>query len=769
MFNKKLVAIDFNGTVFSFILVKNNMNNMMKRNYRLLLFVLLLAFASCSFTSKTFEDPNKDKLLIRLVSYVLEQGHYSPQNFDDTFSEQVFDGYLKQLDPFKRYFYASDIKEFEAYKDKLDDEIKEDDITFFNLTHQRLLQRIKESEAIYKEVLSHPFDYTLKEEFSTDYDDLPYVTSKKQMKERWRKQLKFSTIANYDDLISQQDNTYAEKKTLEDVSDLNPEGTENLEVSKSEFENKEEEQSKGKKNLSELEQKARDATLKSLNELYNYIDERERKDWFAVYVNAIVEEFDPHTFYFAPEDKDRFDVAMSGNFEGIGARLQKKMDAIIVNEIISGGPAWRQNKLEVGDQILKVRQENEKEGVNIVGMRLDDAIKFIKGPKGTKVTLTLKKVDGTIEDLTITRDVVELEETYAKSSTVVKDGKTFGVINLPKFYVDFDDYKNRNAASDIKREIERLKKQGMEGLVLDLRNNGGGSLQTVVDMAGLFIKSGPIVQVKTADESKEVLNDRDRSIVWDGPLVILVNELSASASEILAAAMQDYKRAIIIGSKQTYGKGTVQNVLDLNRMVRNNTNGDMGALKFTTQKFYRINGGSTQLEGVKSDVVVPDRYSYIDIGEKDQINPLPWDKIDPADYEVWGNYYDYDATISKSKKRMANNEQLKLIDENAKWVKKIRDRENYSLNYNDYKASLKINEEEAKRFEKLSHYKTNLTFKSLPYELKEMEQDSVLKQKRERWHENLSQDVYMEEALNVLNDLKMTYTIKSKVATTVKN
>lgn len=732
----------------------------MKRNYKLLLLVLLLAFASCSFTSKTFEDPDKDKLLIRLISYVLEQGHYSPQDFNDSFSEKVFDGYLKQLDPFKRYFYESDIKEFEAYKDKLDDEIKDDDITFFDLTHKRLLQRIEESKVIYKEVLDHPFDYNIDEEFLTDYDNLPYVTSKKEMKERWRKQLKFSTIANYDDLIAQQNDTYSDKQNLENVTELDPERT---------LDTKEEKISGEKKSLSQMEQEAREATLKSLNELYDFIGERERKDWFAVYVNAIVEEFDPHTFYFAPEDKDRFDVEMSGNFEGIGARLQKRMDAILVNEIISGGPAWRQNELEVGDQILKVRQENEAEGVNIVGMRLDDAIKFIKGPKGTKVILTIKKVDGTIEDLTITRDIVELEETYAKSSTVIKDGKTFGVINLPKFYVDFDNYKKRNAASDIKLEIERLKEQGVEGIVLDLRNNGGGSLQTVVDMGGLFIKNGPIVQVKTAGEAKEVLNDNDHTIVWDGPLVILVNELSASASEILAAAMQDYKRAIIIGSKQTYGKGTVQNVLDLNRMVRNNTNGDMGALKFTTQKFYRINGGSTQLEGVKSDVVVPDRYSYIDIGEKDQENPLPWDKIDAVDYQVWGNYFDYDATIAKSKERMANNEQLKLIDENAKWVKKIRDREKYSLKYDDYKASLKVNEEEAKRFEKLSDYQTDLTYQSLPYEVKLMEQDSILKQKRDRWHQNLSQDVYMEEALNVLSDLKMTYSIKTKVATSVKN
>ena len=729
---------------------------MMKRNYKLLLLVLLLAFASCSFTTKKFQDPNKDKLLIQLITYVLEEGHFSPQDINDGFSEAVFTDYLEQLDPFKRYFYASDIKEFKAFEDQLDDQIKAYDLSFFNLTHQRLLKRISESKELYKDVLSKSFDFSVAEDFSTDYEKLEYVDSKKQMKERWRQQLKFSTIANYDDLLSDQEYVKNNDVSINGMSDV-------------EFEKlKKENEELINKSTKELEAEARDATQRSLDELYDFIDDRQRKDWFAVYINAIVEEFDPHTFYFAPEDKDRFDVAMSGNFEGIGARLQKKMDATIVNEIISGGPAWRQNELEVGDQIMKVRQENEDEGINIVGMRLDDAIKFIKGPKGTNVTLTLKKVDGTIEDITIKRDIVELEETYAKSSTVIKDDKKYGVINLPKFYVDFEDYNKRNAASDIKLELERLKAEGVEGIVLDLRNNGGGSLQTVVDMGGLFIDEGPIVQVKTAGEPKEILNDRDKSIVWDGPLVILVNELSASASEILAAAMQDYKRAIVIGSKQTYGKGTVQNVLDLNRMVRQNSEGDMGALKFTTQKFYRINGGSTQLEGVKSDVVVPDRYSYIDIGEKDQENPLAWDKIQAAEYKVWSSYYDYDTTIAKSKERMANNEQLKLIDANAQWVKRIRDREMYSLNYEDYKKTLESNQEESKRFEKLSDYKTNLTFQSLPYETTLMGKDSILREKRDRWHVSLSKDVYIEEALNVLNDLKMTYEIK-KVATSVKN
>ena len=556
------------------------MKDIMKRNYKILLLALMLAFASCSFTTKTFENPDKDRLLMQLITYVLEEGHFSPKELNDDFSNQVFGAYLDQLDPFKRYFYASDIKEFEAYKDQIDDQLKNYDLTFFNLTHQRLLQRIEESQLIYKDVLAQPFDYTIDEDINTEYKTLAYITSKKEMRDRWRTQLKFSTIANYDDLISQQENTFSNKKKVQKMSDVE-EMEDGFVVGNMPDDTTTVSEKKDKKSLTELEAEARKTTLNSLNELYDYIDERKREDWFGVFLNAVVAEFDPHTFYYAPEDKERFDVAMSGKFEGIGARLQKKMDVVTIIEIISGGPAWKQNELEAGDQILKVQQDDGEPAVNIVGMRLEDAVKLIKGPKGTNVILTLKKVDGTIEDLTIARDVVELEEVYAKSSTVIKEDRKFGVINLPGFYVSMDDYNKRNAATDVKLEIERLKKENIEGLVLDLRNNGGGSLQTVIDMAGLFIKEGPIVQVKTTGGQKEVLKDKDKSITWDGPLVILVNENSASASEILAAAMQDYKRALVIGSKQTFGKGTVQTVFDLNRLVKNSTLGDMGALKYT--------------------------------------------------------------------------------------------------------------------------------------------------------------------------------------------
>ncbi|ARV10161.1 tail-specific protease [Winogradskyella sp. PC-19] len=707
----------------------------MRGKYKFLLLALLIAFASCSFTSKVDAgDGDKDKLLVRLITYLLDQGHFAPQDINDEFSVRVYDDYIKQLDPFKRYFYQSDIKEFETYKIELDDQLKAYDLSFFDMTHKRLIERIEESKETFGKILNKSFDYTKDEEFDSDYDELDYVKNKREMKERWRKQLKFSTIANYDEAI-ENNNIMAEE---DDSVEL--------------------------KSEKELEAEARETTRKSLEELYTYMEERQRKDWFGVYINAVVSEFDPHTFYFNPEDKDRFDRDMSGKYEGIGARLQRKLDVISISELISGGPAWRQNELEPGDQILKVTQEDEEEGVNIIGMRLEDAVKFILGEKGTTVTLTVKKVDGTVQDISIVRDEVVLEETYAKSSTVMKDGKKYGLINLPSFYDNFDSSNRISCSIDVKREIEALKKEGIEGVILDLRDNRGGSLGAVVDMAGLFIEEGPIVQVKSTAEPKRILKDTDKSIVWDGPLVLMVNELSASASEILAAAMQDYKRAVVIGSEQTFGKGTVQRVVDLNRMVRNNSNGDLGAIKFTTDKYYRIDGGSTQLKGVKSDIIVPDRYKYIGIGERTQDNPLSWDKIDSADYNLWENYYDYDAAISKSKKRIENNEQLKLIDENAKWINDIRENETFSLNYEAYKRRLELNEEQAKRFEKLSDYKTDLTFNSLPYELKLVEKDSILKEKRKRWHVSLSKDVYVEEALNVLNDLKLSYAIKSNVA-----
>jgi len=713
----------------------------MKRNYKILIAVLCLSVTLFAFkinADKSADpDPNRDKMLLEILAFVIEKGHYSPPVIDDAFSKGIFKDYIEALDPSKRFFLQSDIDEFKQYELMLDDQFINKDLTFFNLTYTRLMKRMEESKKRYKTILTQPFNYNVDETFNADYEKIPYANNLAEINERWRKQIKLSTLSS---LVTKQ-------KLEEDKMKKDP--------------------AYKMKSFETLEKETRESSLKSLDDNFSLIKDLNKGDWFSVYVNAIMSRFDPHTSYFAPEEKDRFDVNISGKLEGIGARLTKKNDFTQIDELISGGPAWKGKELESGDLILKVGQGNN-EPVDVVGMRLDDVFKKIKGHKGTEVRLTVKKVDGTIKVISIIRDVVEIEETYAKSSIVEKNGLKYGVIYLPKFYIDFENKDGRDAGKDIALEVERLKKENINGIVLDVRDDGGGSLSTVVDIAGLFIEEGPIVQVKSAGRKKEVLYDKDKKIEWDGPLVIMVNSFSASASEILAAAIQDYKRGVIIGSKQTYGKGTVQTVIDLNQFVRNSEFGDFGALKATAQKFYRINGGSTQLEGVKSDIVMPDRYSYLKMGERDIDNAMPWDKIDQAQYNVWNSNQNFNQAIANSKLRIAQNPQFKLIEDNAKWID-VKSKENtYSLNINNFKETQNQVESEGKKYKPITDYKNNLVFKSLPYEQAEMLKDAALKEKRDIWHQALSKDVYVEEALNVLDDLQTKSASKPVISNKMK-
>ncbi len=709
----------------------------MKRNYRVVLVVGILAAGLWSFIpSKKVAGDEKDKMLLELLSFVLEKGHFSPIELNDAFSKKAYASYIESLDPTKRYFLQSDIAEFQKYENTIDDMIRNKDLSFFDLTYKRLMQRMKESKVIYTAILAKPLNLKDEETISVDYEKLPFAASKEELANRWRKQLEFAVLSDITD----------KEEIQNGIEKLDPEQTEKKEVVKSE-----------PKTFEELEEKARKNAESNLNNNFSFIAELTREDWFSIYINAIVTQYDPHTYYFSPEDKEKFDVSMSGKFEGIGARLQKKNEGIEVSELISGGPAWRGKLLEQGDIIIKVGQANE-EPIDISGMRLDDVIKKIKGPKGTLVKLTVKKVDGSIKVVPIMRDEVETEETFAKSTVVNKDGKLFGVIYLPKFYQSFENKSQRDAFKDVAVEIERLKALQVEGIVMDLRDNGGGSLETVVKMTGLFIDKGPVVQVKPANGIAQVLPDYDPKVQWEGPLVVMINNYSASASEIFAAAIQDYKRGIIIGSKQSYGKGTVQNVFELNEFVRGNQYGDLGALKTTTQKFYRINGGSTQLEGVKSDIVMPDRFSFMETGEKDEKSALPWDKIEPAAYTPLN--VSFEKIIANSNNRIAANDKFNLITENAKWINDRKEDYSISLNYTTYKKELAEIEAQTKKFKEIEKFKNNLTFTSLPYELELMAKDELLKEKRERWHAELVKDVYMTETLNVLTDLT------SKEATT---
>ncbi len=706
----------------------------MKRNYKVLLVVGILVAGLWSFIpSKKITGDDKDKMLIELLSFVLEKGHFSPIEINDEFSKKAYAAYIESLDPTKRFFIQSDITEFQKYELAIDDMIRSKDLAFFDLTYKRLMLRMKESKVIYTNILSKSLDLNDNETINVDYEKLPYAATKIDLDQRWRKQLELAVLS---DITDKEDIQNALKSEILDESSA-------TKVEKPAEKTE-------PKSFEELEKTARKTTESNLNNNFSFIAELTREDWFTVYINAIVTQYDPHTYYFSPEDKEKFDVSMSGKFEGIGARLQKKNEGIEVSELISGGPAWRGKLLEQGDVIIKVAQANE-EAIDIAGMRLDDVIKKIKGPKGTLVKLTVKKVDGSVKVVPIVRDEVETEETFAKSTVVEKDGKLFGVIYLPKFYQTFENRSNRDAFKDVAIEVERLKAMNVQGIVMDLRDNGGGSLETVVKMTGLFIDKGPVVQVKPAGGKAQILPDSDPKVQWDGPLVVMINNYSASASEIFAAAIQDYNRGIIIGSKQSYGKGTVQNVFELNEFVRGNQYGELGALKTTTQKFYRVNGGSTQLEGVKSDIVMPDRFSFMQTGEKDEKSALPWDKIEPANYTPL--QVNFDKVIANSKKRIATNDNFNLISENAKWINDRKEDNIISLNYTAYKKEIDDIESQTKKFKSLEKYKNNLNFTSLPYELELMDKDELLKEKRERWHAELVKDIYMTETLNVLTDL----------------
>jgi carboxyl-terminal processing protease len=679
--------------------------------------ISLVIYFEVSNVNFSSDEPNKDRLLVDLVSYVLDKLHYDPQIINDDFSIKVYDDFIDAVDSQKRFLLKSDIELFSQFRLSIDDQINSSDIAFFNVVYETLKTRIDEVESFYGEILEVPFNFQLNEEINLDYENLEYASNSDELKKIWRKRLKLSALDGY-----------ASKKEIKDNGEVISE--------------------------QEIEKDSRTAISENLKDFFQFNSELERSDWISIYLNSIVTQFDPPTSYLAPEAKEAFDQNISGKFQGIGARLFKRNQQVEISEIIIGGPVWRDNLLNVGDIIIAVAQSLEEEPTEISLMKLTDATDLIKGEKGTNVFLTVKRVDGGIEQVEITRDIVELEETYAKSSIIKDDSNIYGLINLPRFYVDFDDYGERNAASDIKKEILELKNKNINGLILDLRNNGGGSLKTVVDITGFFIEKGPVVQVKSIGGRKEILKDNDPSIIWDGPLVILVNEFSASASEILAAALQDYNRAIILGSKQTYGKGTVQNVVDLNNVISGNTYGDLGSLKITIDKFYRVNGGSTQLEGVKSDLIFPNRYSYIDIGEKDLENPLSWNKIDPARYDNSEKIFNNSQVILNSKNRISRNEYFSIIDQHAKLVKSKQDDKTISLEYSSYKDELENTKLQNDKLKIIEEFSSPYLFEWNEINFNSNNAyDDDMKEKRDRWIESLKNDIYVDEAMNLLKDI----------------
>ncbi len=697
----------------------------MKKKF-LLLFSALVT-GSIILLSCLYNDDEKEKIVVSMTYNMIKAYHYDHIIFDDDMSQKIFDKFIDNLDYSKRFFLKSDIKKLSKYSKKIDDDIRKQDLSFFETAYQILQERQKESEEFYKEILAKPFDLTKDETIDVEVKDADFATSKSERYDYWRKLLKMEVLQ---EIVNEQ-NIIKNKLEKGDTSVV-------------------------EKSLDELEKEAREKVLKNSDDYFSRLNKLNRADYFSLFINAITLSCDPHSDYFAPKSKEDFDIAMSGELEGIGATLTQRYGEIKVSSIVVGGAAWKQGELEEGDVILKVAQKGE-EPVSIVNMRLDDAVRLIRGKKGTEVTLTIRKIDGTIKEITIVRDKIILEETYVRSVilTDTTTGKKVAFIYLPSFYIDFQHRNGRKCSDDFKKELLKLKDEKVDGVIVDLRNNGGGSLQEVVKIAGFFIPKGPIVQVKDRNGKIMHLDDKDASILYDGNVVVLVNQFSASASEIFAAALQDYNRAVIFGTPQSHGKGTVQQMFDLDQIPSISSSlKPLGALKLTIQKFYRINGGSTQIKGVQSDISYHSIYSYLDVGEESLDNALPWDKIPALDYDKWTPKYNLDTLRNRSKRRMQKDSAFIATEEYAKFLKQDKDDKIVSLNLDEYKKLIETRKAKRKELNKQTKKKINLKISFLSDDKKIMKNDTIYKYRYENWSKKLQKDFVLQEAYNIVEDMK---------------
>jgi len=666
--------------------------------------------------------PSKYERILQSVRELLVQGHYNPKEINDDFSKKVFTKYLEQLDPEKSILMQEDVDALKKYETTIDDEIKGQPVQFFQVAGNLFNKRVAEGVSIYKEILSKPFDFTVNETITTDSKKLHFAANKTELHDIIRKRLKYLTLDRYAELL--------------DIRDKNR-GKAGFVV----------------KTDAELEKEAREKVAKIMDRMYDRYKFKWDDDYkFALFVNTITNAMDPYTEFFPPLEKRYFDETLSGRFSGIGASLMYDEGNIKINTILPGSPAQKSGAIEVGDVITKVAQGKDS-AVDLTGYVVEDAVKLIRGTKGSTVNLTLRKKDGTLKTVGIVRDEIVQDETFARSAVIQDGASKIGYIYLPEFYADFENPNGARSGADVEKEVTKLKTEGVDGIVIDLRNNGGGSLYDVVQMAGLFIEDGPIVQVRDRQGKPMVMRDKNSEVLYKGPLAVMVNEFSASASEIFAAAIQDYGRGIIIGSTSTYGKGTVQRSIGLDpENGFNASNSDLGSLKLTLQKFYRINGGSTQLKGVIPDVVVPDQYEYLEFREKDNEEAMKWDEISKAPYTKWNSGYDLQTVKGLSNSRIAATPAFRQIKETTEWLSKQNDKE-YPLQLDKFKDQQQKVRVKVKQMDSLLKLDKELNIAYLKADTERRANDKDKTERYNQWLKSLSKDVYLDQAVKVVDDM----------------
>ena len=697
----------------------------------LLLFIPLTSLVFC-FNSPKNDDEKMSTIMVS-VKNTLSYLHYSPKTINDAYSQEVYKHYFEMVDASKRYFLQSDMDEFAKHKMKLDDYLNQGNLTFYKLTIDRLYQRVDEIDKITQDILSKPINLDEDETLVLEPKIKNNAKNNAELAAEWKKYIKYNILQEMESLTAKE---AMQKEKKDSVQKFNLKDTIKLEILTPE-----------QKRI-----KATTEVKDLVTDTFRRFKKRNKMDWFTVYMNAYTEVFDPHTNYYSPKNKEDFDTQFKGKVIGIGAIIQEKRGYLYLGALTIGAPAWKSKQLSDGDKILKVRSKPNEDAVNVVGMLSDEAVRLIRGEKGTKVTLTVEKKDKTIKEVTMIREEVAIEDTFARSIIVNgADGKKYGFINLPSFNADFEDPSGRNASDDIKNELVKLKAQNVQGIILDLRNNGGGSLTEVGDIMGLFMNTGPYVQVKDGNGKIQTLKNKQSAPIWTGPLVIMQNELSASASEILAGAIQDYGRGLVIGSPQSFGKGTVQTFVDLNRFLQ--TSDDFGSLKLTIQKFYRITGESTQRKGIESDIKMKDFYTYSEIGERYDDYALAWDKIPAVPYTPVNT-----VSISTLQKgleaRLQNNKNYQLMQESALWKENLDKEESISLNQTKFNEVMKTRKAQIEKFKALDKYNNGLKFILNTDEVEREKKDEAFQKKTQNWTKNLQRDLYLLEAMNVISEMK---------------
>lgn len=671
---------------------------------------------------KIDDDALKEEVVVRAVKQYIESFHYSPKELDDSVSAEIYTLYLERIDGSKRFLTQEDVTVLEPYRYQIDDEIMNHKVEFFSLSVETIKNAMDRSRDIYNDVVQQDFSFDVNEYSELNPEKIDFAADEEELKEYWRKYIKADILSRVVSTLEKQEDDEYEDEVLP---------------------------------LDAVIDSASVKSQESFEKWWSNVDKIRRSDWFSMYMNSIANVFDPHTSFLMPKDKDDFDLRLSRRLEGIGAQLTMDGNYTKVVQLVPGGPAWKQKKLKTDDLILKVEQEGET-AVDVVGMHIDDVVSMIRGEKGSKVTLHVKHADGSHEEIQIERDVIEFEEGYAKSMILLDSAhnQKIGYINLPSFYTDFNNKDARTSSTDVKMELEKLKNDGVNGVILDLRNNGGGSLRDVVDMAGLFIEDGPIVQVKSRRGKPYVLDDTDPAVVYEGPLIVLVNHFSASASEIMAAAMQDYGRGIIVGTTSTFGKGTVQRIYDLDQGVRGNKDlKPLGSVKITTQKYYRINGGSVQLHGVTPDIILPDKYNLIDVGEKDYKYYMDWSEIPEADFSQDVYSYDIPFLKKRSHDRVADEHEFVLIEEEAQYIKQKREETMIALDLDDFREQKEQDKAKSKYFKGDEAPIAGLSISNLEVDIAHIEADSTSIARNETLMKDLHKDIYISEALNIMNDI----------------